>query len=113
MRHTTITCATIAAFVLGACAQQEEPADPVIQGQPIYNKFGSEIIGCEEGVYIPGAAPQEQCLPPDDDCDPTFDSTGQQIPCPPPPPNRIDRDDGSTTGRNPTGGQTPGTPTRG
>ena len=64
-----------AAFLLvpafaAACATATPPPPPPIQGQPIYNKYG-EQVGCEEGVFIPGAQQQQQCLPPPrENCDP-------------------------------------------
>ncbi|GAB4388453.1 hypothetical protein [Albidovulum sp.] len=50
-------------FVVG-CAQQNEPPKP-IQGQPVFNKYG-EQVGCESGVFIPGAPEQFQCRPPEE-----------------------------------------------
>ena len=40
-------------LALAACAQTEPPR-PLIRGEPIYSKYG-DVIGCEQGRYIPGA----------------------------------------------------------
>ncbi len=64
MRVAALFCVPLA---LTACAQQEEPRAPVVRGEPVFNKLG-DIVGCEQGVYIPGAQMQYQCYPPPDDC---------------------------------------------
>ncbi|WP_171323470.1 hypothetical protein [Halovulum dunhuangense] len=95
-----MTLLACGAFV-AACSQPEPaPPPPVIQGEPIYDKFGG-VTGCTSGVYVPGAAPQDQCLPPPDECTPN--STTAADPCLPL------RDD--DRGRDPTtpDPQTPGT----
>ena len=90
--------------VLAACASQPEP---MISPEPTFDKFGGGA--CEEGfVYVPGTAPQPpECIP-EDDCDPITLADGSVVlDCTPPPPNRDrdpDRDDSSTTGRDPTTG---------
>ncbi len=72
------------AAVIGACSQPApEPSAPVLQGQPIYDKLGG-IVGCEDGEYVPGAAPAEQCLPPGDECEPNSTATAGGLPCPDP-----------------------------
>ncbi|MBD3677362.1 MAG: hypothetical protein HUJ27_03060 [Rhodobacteraceae bacterium] len=79
MYFVRTVCILSCIALVSACARSNQP-EP-IQGQIVYNKFG-EASGCEEGVYIPGAPLPEQCLPPDEECDPravTFDPN-----CPPP-----------------------------
>ena len=65
--------ATGAIGALSACSAPPPP--PPLQGELILNKYGNPV-GCVEGVYIPNANYQDQCLPPaDDECDP-----GQALP---------------------------------
>ena len=99
MLRLTATTAIAASLFLAGCAQQEEPDAPVIRGEPTYDKYGS-INGCEEGRYIPGAAPVDQCLPPED-CEPTIGADGQTIPCPPPMRNPNDVLEGDDPERRP------------
>ncbi len=92
-------------LTLAACAQQEE-APPPIQGQPVFNKMG-EVVGCEQGVYVPGAAAPNQCYIPDDECDPQYSSVDPDCV----PPGRDPQDSGSrdpepVTPNNPTGAAT-------
>ncbi|MDJ0823996.1 MAG: hypothetical protein QNJ16_00695 [Rhodobacter sp.] len=102
-----ILCAFALPVVVAACAQQEER--PVIRGQLLLDKMGNEV-GCDEGVFVPGAPPEFQCRPPDDRCDPQF--TAFDPDCPPPGrrPNGGsddgggDRPGGNQPGGNPAGG---------
>ena len=50
---------------VAACAPAQVP--DAIQGELLFNKYGE--AGCVQGVFIPGAPPAQQCLPPPDDCD--------------------------------------------
>ena len=99
----------IAAFAV-ACSQPEpQPEPPMIRGEPMYDKYGG-IVGCEDGVYIPGAPPAQQCLPPPEDCRinvPGAAPTNSSLPpCPPSRQPRDDRDDRPM--RDPTGANTRG-----
>ena len=99
IRISAVTAIAVS-LVLAGCAQQEEEP-PVIRGEPTYDKFGG-INGCEDGyIYVPGAAPIDQCLPPDDDCDPVTTADGQTIPCPPPVRNPNDPLGGDDPDRTP------------
>ncbi|MAQ85619.1 MAG: hypothetical protein CMH12_20555 [Maritimibacter sp.] len=96
-----------APLALAACAQQEEPMPPrVIKGEPIYNKYGS-VVGCEQGLYIPGAQLPYQCMPPPppgEQCDPTYASNDPN--CLPP----YGRQPDPKTGRTPNQRGPMGTP---
>lgn len=113
-------------LALAACAQTEPPR-PLIRGEPIYSKYG-DVIGCEQGRYIPGAPQRIQCLPPEE-CDEIVNAAGWVVDCRPPddecldvigaapnpncPPDQRDDDNGGDRGRTPnTPPGTPGTPTR-
>ncbi len=99
MISVRISAGFLAFSLVTACAAPQ-PA-PVIRGEPIYNKLG-EQVGCERGVYIPGANFEDQCLPPED-CDPqtasTFDPNCR-------PPGRDPQDPGPQQ-PNPARGQAP------
>jgi len=87
--------------VIGACSQPE-PEPRVIRGEPMFDKYG-DVSGCDGGVYIPGAALEDQCLPPPDECRGQSTASAAGVPCPPSKRPREDRDDPgrSPTGRNP------------
>ena len=87
---TTCSIGLIVAFA--GCTQIEAPQ--VIQGQPLYDKLGNQV-GCERGMFIPGAQYEEQCLPPDEQCEPIVGANNPD--CPPP-------------GRDPNGGRDPNNP---
>lgn len=59
---------TGAIIALSACAAPPPP--PAIQGELILNKYG-QPTDCVDGQFIPGAAYEEQCLPPEQ-CDPNL-----------------------------------------
>lgn len=85
------------AALAAACAQTEPaPEAPVIRGEPMYDKYGG-ITGCDGGVYIPGAPPERQCLPPreEDDCIVVVPGTAppRDSALPPCPPSRQPNDD--------------------
>ena len=73
----------VAVAALVVSCTQPEPEPPRISGQPIFDKFGG-VIGCEGGVYIPGAPIDQQCEPPLDECEEQIPGTAAVIPCPPP-----------------------------
>ena len=111
MRLISILSLAALGAAVAACSQPEPMEPPVIRGEPIFDKFGG-ITGCTDGVYVPGAAPQDQCLPPSDDCEPgTTVSSAAAQPCPPP---RMPRDPGRDPEpqrdpqRDPTGASTAG-----
>ena len=93
------------AGLLTACAQTEAPT---IHPEPTFDKFGGG--SCTDGyIYVPGAAPQNPCIP-EDECEPVYDSAGNIIDCLPPNgrpqyPNDGGSDDG---GRSPDGGSDDG-----
>lgn len=91
---------------VAACAPQ--PATPVVYGQPIYDKFGSEIVGCESGTFIPGAAPELQCAPPPDDCDPQSTAASVDPNCR--PGGRDDNGRPNTSANPQRGGPPPNVP---
>ena len=101
---TRFGCLAVVA-VVGACSQPE-PTRTVIRGEPMFDKYG-DVSGCDGGVYVPGAALEDQCLPPPDQCDDPATASAAGIPCPPSRQEREDRDDpgrsqtGTATGRNP------------
>ncbi len=99
MRPSRILCVLAVPAVLAACAQQEEPR--AIQGQILLNKMG-EPVGCTSGIYIPGAPFEDQCRPPDGECDPQFANFDPDCP----PPGRRDMPSGDN---GPTPTNTPGT----
>ncbi len=105
MRPSRILCVLAVPAFLVACAQQEEPRP--IQGQILLDKMGNPA-GCTSGVYIPGAQFEEQCLPPDEQCDPQLTTADPNCPPPGRQPNDTPDDDPS---RNPNPNQ-PGTPNR-
>jgi hypothetical protein len=66
--------------LLGACAQQEEPA--MVAPEPIFNKYGEGA--CVDGyIYVVGATRVPQCIP-EDECEPVYNSAGAVTECLPP-----------------------------
>ena len=109
-KHVLVALAVPA--VLVACAQQEER--PVIQGDLLFDKFGG-AVGCDEGVYIPGAPQIYQCRPPGDVCDEYPNAAAYDPLCL--PPSRQPRDPGDDDNNGQVPGTTPtpnpNNPTRG
>ncbi len=111
-----IACASI----LGACAQQEEMAAPIM-AEPIYDKFGG-VAGCSDGSTpsrgssTPGtaststAAPTNPCMPPPDEGGCVEDSSTSTLECPPPGrgDDTIDREPDPSDSTDPTGAGTTG-----
>ncbi len=98
--HAIMATAGIVALLAG-CAQQEEHA--MVAPEPTFDKYGNG--SCDEGwIYVPGAAPENPCIP-EDECDPVYDSAGNIIDCP--PPRTPIPDDGDPISR---GSATAGTP---
>ena len=100
MKFSRILCSLALPVVVAACTQPETV--PAIQGDLLFDKYGGES-GCTQGRFIPGAPPELQCLPPDDQCDPqnaAFDPD-----CPPPLGREPNGDDGLGPQPNPTAGR--------
>ena len=81
----------LGAFAVSACTSPPAPPPP-LQGELIFNKFG-EPEDCTQGVYIPGAQEERQCLPPPpEECEPNdVAATAAINPC---YPYRNPNDDG-------------------
>jgi hypothetical protein len=93
-----------AILALTACAPPPPP--PAIQGEVIMNKYG-QPTGCVDGMYIPGAPYEQQCLPPPDDCDPSYTAGSNYNDCYPyrePEGGNGDRDPNGNTISVTTGG---------